>query len=79
MKTKKTLDQKFLDAVVQMDFTAFIGLLTLLKIDVWHDKEIDFADLLEELMRRYEQLPRAQRRKFLRMAKAGKREKKDGN
>ena len=71
MKKEKTTNQKFMELLIGLEAVEFLGLCKFLGVKLMEDSKSprDFADLLSDLMEKFQNLNRTRQRELLQILK----------
>ena len=71
MKKEKTTNQKFMELLIGLEAVEFLGLCKFLGVKLMEDSKSprDFADLLSDLMEKFQNLNRPRQRELLQILK----------
>ena len=71
MKKEKTTNQKFMELLIGLEAVEFLGLCKFLGAKLMEDSKSprDFADLLSDLMEKFQNLNRTRQRELLQILK----------
>lgn len=71
MKKEKTTNQKFMELLIGLEAVEFLGLCKFLGVKLIEDSKSprDFADLLSDLMEKFQNLNRTRQRELLQILK----------
>ena len=71
MKKEKTTNQKFMELLIGLEAVEFLGLCKFLGVKLMEDSKSprDFADLLSDLMEKFQNLKRTRQRERLQILK----------
>lgn len=71
MKKEKTTNQKFMELLIGLEAVEFLGLCKFLGVKLVEDSKSprDFADLLSDLMEKFQNLNRTRQRELLQILK----------
>lgn len=71
MKKEKTTNQKFMELLIGLEAVEFLGLCKFLGVKLMEDSKSprDFADLLSDLMEKFQDLNRTRQRELLQILK----------
>lgn len=71
MKKEKTTNQKFMELLIGLEAVEFLGLCKFLGVKLMEDSKTprDFADLLSDLMEKFQNLNRTRQRELLQILK----------
>ena len=71
MKKEKTTNQKFMELLIGLEAVEFLGLCKFLGVKLMEDSKSprDFADLLSDLMKKFQNLNRTRQRELLQILK----------
>lgn len=71
MKKEKTTNQKFMELLIGLEAVEFLGLCKFLGVKLIEDSKSprDFADLLTDLMEKFQNLNRTRQRELLQILK----------
>ena len=71
MKKEKTTNQKFMELIIGLEAVEFLGLCKFLGVKLMEDSKSprDFADLLSDLMEKFQNLNRTRQRELLQILK----------
>lgn len=71
MKKEKTTNQKFMELLIGLEAVEFLGLCKFLGVKLMEDSKSprDFADLLSDLMEKFQNLNRIRQRELLQILK----------
>lgn len=71
MKKEKTTNQKFMELLIGLEAVEFLGLCKFLGVKLMEDSKSprDFADLLNDLMEKFQNLNRTRQRELLQILK----------
>ena len=71
MKKEKTTNQKFMELLIGLEAVEFLGLCKFLGVKLMEDSKSprDFADLLNELMEKFQNLNHTRQRELLQILK----------
>lgn len=71
MKKEKTTNQKFMELLIGLEAVEFLGLCKFLGVKLMGDSKSprDFADLLSDLMEKFQNLNRTRQRELLQILK----------
>ena len=71
MKKEKTTNQKFMELLIGLEAVEFLGLCKFLGVKLMEDSKSprDFADLLSDLMEKFQNLNRTHQRELLQILK----------
>ena len=71
MKKEKTTNQKFMELLIGLEAVEFLGLCKFLGVKLMEDSKSprDFADLLSDLMEKFQNLNRTRQRALLQILK----------
>ena len=75
MKKEKTTNQKFMELLIGLEAVEFLGLCKFLGVKLMEDSKSprDFADLLSDLMEKFQNLNRTRQRELLQILKKVKK------
>ena len=79
MKKEKTTNQKFMELLIGLEAVEFLGLCKFLGVKLMEDSKSprDFADLLSDLMEKFQNLNRTRQRELLQILKKVHKEEGD--
>lgn len=71
MKKEKTTNQNFMELLIRLEAVEFLGLCKFLGVKLMEDSKTprDFADLLSDLMEKFQNLNRTRQRELLQILK----------
>lgn len=71
MKKEKTTNQKFMELLIGLEAVEFLGLCKFLGVKLMEDSKSprDFADLLSDLMEKFQNFNRTRQRELLQILK----------
>ena len=71
MKKEKTTNQNFMELLIGLEAVEFLGLCKFLGVKLMEDSKTprDFADLLNDLMEKFQNLNRTRQRELLQILK----------
>lgn len=71
MKKEKTTNQNFMELLIGLEAVEFLGLCKFLGVKLMEDSKTprDFADLLSDLMEKFQNLNRTRQRELLQILK----------